>query len=194
MAKETEIEEKNLLTRNEFDMLADTYQIKPPQFFWQANTYFDTPALEIKEQGAALRVRTKSNNYELTLKQPASAGLLETNQTLTEVEAKRLMEQAELPEGEVKESLHPFIGDTSMLQKLGTLETYRAQTSHETGILFLDHSVYLDTEDFELEIEGSSEEEVRKWLTSILTDHDIPARPTPNKIKRFFTRKQELAR
>ncbi|RSL31045.1 CYTH domain-containing protein [Salibacterium salarium] len=193
MAQETEIEKKNLLTESEFHNLCKTLNIKMNDFFWQANTYFDTTNDDIKKQGAALRVRQKNDAYELTLKQPAEVGLLETNQNLTKEEAKLAFSTFTLPEGEVKHQLISSLAvDVHNLHLLGTLETNRVQTPFNEGLLFLDKSVYLDTEDFEIELEGPAENVVETWMDDLLKEHGIPVRETPNKIKRFFLRKQEL--
>ncbi|MGY4689542.1 CYTH domain-containing protein [Salibacterium sp. K-3] len=193
MSRETEIEKKNLLTEREFHQLCETFHVTNQQFERQANTYFDTPDGGIKKQGGALRVREKNNSMVLTLKQPALEGLLETNQSLSQEEAESVLTGRGLPEGEVKTTLTGSLNiDPNHLTRLGTLETLRAQLSYKTGILFFDHSTYLDTEDFEIEIEGPSEQEVETWLDEVLKKQNIPLRNTPNKIKRFFQRKQEL--
>ncbi|RSL31235.1 CYTH domain-containing protein [Salibacterium salarium] len=192
MAKETEIEKKNLLTESEFLHLSEVFQINKNDFFWQANSYFDTVNDDIKKQGAALRVRKKKDTYELTLKQPAKEGLLETNQKLSEEEANQALSSSLFPDGEVKDELHSSLDiDSNALRLLGTLETYRGKTPFKEGLLFLDQSVYLDTQDFEIEIEGPTETAVQTWMNDILNKHGIPVRQTPNKIERFFLRKQE---
>ncbi|SFP80105.1 CYTH domain-containing protein [Salibacterium halotolerans] len=193
MSRETEIEKKNLITKKEFEQLCRRFDIQEDQFTRQANTYFDTDDGAVRKEGAALRIREKNNDMVLTLKQPAPEGLLETNQPLSPQEAEDVITGRSFPEGEVKnaltESLHIH---PENLGRLGTLETLRTQFPYKTGILFLDHSTYLDTEDFEIEIEGSSEKEVEAWLDELLQEQNIPARSTPNKIKRFFLRKQEI--
>ncbi|MDQ0298838.1 uncharacterized protein YjbK [Salibacterium salarium] len=192
MAQETEIEKKNLLTESEFLHLSEVFQINKNDFFWQANSYFDTVNDDIKKQGAALRIRKKKDMYELTLKQPAKEGLLETNQNLSEEEANQALSSSFFPDGEVKDELQSSLNiDSDALRLLGTLETYRGKTPFKEGLLFLDQSVYLDTQDFEIEIEGPTETAVQIWMNDLLNKHGIPVRQTPNKIERFFLRKQE---
>lgn len=190
MAQEKEIEKKNLLTAEEFKQLCQTFQIHPEDFYWQANTYFDTPDFQLKAKRSALRIRKKEGQYELTLKQPAKECLIETNQQLDVSEADYIITTGRLPEGEVKSALTIHIGDEK-ITALGTLQTKRAETPYKTGTLFLDHSLYLNTEDYEIEIEGERMATVHDMLDEILQTHNIPYRSTPNKIQRFFTKKQQ---
>ncbi|SDH71997.1 Uncharacterized protein YjbK [Alteribacillus persepolensis] len=187
------MEKKNLLTKTEFDALCDAFHIKENDFFWQANTYFDTKDFALKQKGAALRIREKNGQYELTLKQPASKGLLETNQALSKETAESALTASRFPDGEVKTqlktSLHLSIEEVT---PLGTLKTKRTQHPYRQGLLFLDHSTYLDVEDYEVEMEGPSLEQVNNWLEELLSQFHIPTRTTPNKIKRFFTRQEEI--
>ncbi|SDI27013.1 CYTH domain-containing protein [Alteribacillus bidgolensis] len=193
MAQENEIEKKNLLTESEFQTLCKAFNVTDEDFFWQANTYFDTNNYELKNKGAALRIREKNSQFELTLKQPAEEGLLETNQPLTKKEAEEAFTFGRLPAGEVKSQLETtLLISLDDVKPLGTLKTRRTHVRYQAGMLFLDHSVYLDTEDFEVEIEGTSLKEVGNWLEEVLTTYNIPYRTTPNKIKRFFTKKQEI--
>ncbi|MFD2705051.1 CYTH domain-containing protein [Salibacterium lacus] len=193
MSRETEIEKKNLLTKEEFKRLCRRFNVNEDQFTRQANTYFDTEQGAVRTEGAALRIREKNKDMVLTLKQPAEEGLLETNQTLSPDETEAVMAGRLFPEGEVKQALTESLHiDPEHIEQLGTLETMRTEFPFKTGILFLDHSTYLDVEDFEIEIEGPSEKEVEILLYDLLKEQNIPERRTPNKIKRFFQRKQEL--
>ncbi|SFE73805.1 CYTH domain-containing protein [Alteribacillus iranensis] len=192
MSQEKEIEIKNVLTLSEFVRLRDAFSLTGEDFHWQANTYFDTPRFDLRSNQSALRVRAKKGQYELTLKQPAEEGLLETNQSLTREEAERAISSGILPQGEVTHALSSFLSELTTLTSIGTLETRRASLPYQTGTLFLDHSVYLGTEDYEIELEGNRMKEVENWLEELMKQYGIPRRTTPNKIQRFFTRKQEI--
>ena len=80
MDQHIEIEYKNLLTKQDFERLVQFFKIESNQFFTQQNHYFDTTDFRLKKSGSALRIREKNETYELTLKQPAAEGKLETNQ------------------------------------------------------------------------------------------------------------------
>lgn len=193
MAKEKEMEVKNLLTKTEFQLLCENFGITEDQFTWQTNIYYDTPEFSIRKKQASLRTREKNDSFELTLKQKADIGKWETNQTISRADVERLKEWNELPEGEVKSQLIQLFSKLpSPIESFGSLQTKRAEIPYQTGTLFLDHSVYLDKEDFEIEIEGESMEEVESLLHALLSQYDIPKRKTKSKIKRFFTRLQEL--
>ncbi|RKD75579.1 uncharacterized protein YjbK [Sinobaca qinghaiensis] len=192
MAQEYEIEKKNLLTKKEFETLREYLKLEEKDFSSQSNTYFDTGEFSLKQAGAALRVREKGSSAELTLKQKNKnvPGLLETNQNLTDKEKEDILNHTVFPQGEVTEQLMASLQISSEdLQALGTLYTKRASINWHEGEVFLDHSQYLDTEDFEVEIESASEEAVNKLMNKLLTPFSIPVRQAPNKIARFFNRK-----
>ncbi|WP_088066555.1 CYTH domain-containing protein [Gottfriedia luciferensis] len=191
MAKEIEIEFKNLLTKEEFDKLKTSFQINDSQFRSQTNFYFETPDFTIKKFGGALRIRQKSQtSFTLTLKIKQSIGHLEINQKISEAEAKNMLATSILPEGEVKEYIienHLNLDDLSLI---GELTTNRVEFPYENGLLVLDHSTYLNHEDYELEYEVSDEIVGKQKFITLLENHHIPQRETLNKIKRFFNVKQ----
>ncbi|WP_240374881.1 CYTH domain-containing protein [Bacillus piscicola] len=190
MAQEKEFEKKNLLTSIEFNRLTQAFQFQDEDFTLQVNTYFDTADFLLKEQRAALRIREKNGHFTLTLKQPAASGLLETHQTLTSAEAKYAFETGRLPAGETVSQIQSMSKiNMEDLKKLGSLQTKRAQVPFRNGTLFLDHSIYLDTEDYEVEFEASSIESAAAGLSQLLKKYRIESRPTPNKMERFFHRK-----
>ncbi|WP_144474573.1 CYTH domain-containing protein [Cytobacillus oceanisediminis] len=194
MSQNIEIEFKNMLTEKEFHYLSSYFKLEPEQFKKQINHYFDTPSFTLKDKGSALRIREKGNEFELTLKQPAKQGLLETNQILTEGQANEALKTGKLPDGEVKDAVSDLISNMNELQYFGSLTTVRAEVEYKEGILVLDHSYYLNTEDFELEYEVTDESEGFLNFSNLLTELKIPVRQTDNKIKRFYAKKYNLLR
>lgn len=186
MSQHIEIEFKNLLTYEEFNELKQYFHIKNTDFIHQVNHYFDTSRFDLKENGAALRIREKSGSYELTLKQPAAEGLLETNQAIEETEADKMLSTGEIPEGIIKTVLKEISINLSGLQYLGALTTARAELEYKGGLLVLDHSSYLNTEDFELEYEVTDLKQGQVTFSELLNERNIPLRAAENKIKRFF--------
>ncbi len=186
MAKELEIEFKNLLTEEEFSALQHHFKIASSSFQSQDNHYFDTSDFALKENGVALRIRHKNNQYTLTLKAPVEKGILETNQPITEIEAQRFLHSSEFPVGEVFDEFTAMNLPTKSLQHFGTLSTDRAETEFENGLLVFDRSSYLNKVDFELEYEVSDYEKGKELFHSLLTEMEIPLRKTENKIKRFY--------
>lgn len=192
MAKEIEIEFKNLLTKEEFENLKHYFQIGESNFQSQTNYYFETPTFMLKNHGGALRIRQKSQAYVLTLKLRQSVGHLEVHQKLSEADAKKILETCELPAGEVKSYLLDENIEIKDLALLGELTTNRAEFSYENGLLVLDHSTYFNQEDYELEYEVTDEISGKKHFTNLLKELAIPERETLNKIKRFFIEKERF--
>ena len=158
----------------------------------QINHYFDTPSFSLKENGSALRIREKGNEFEMTLKQPAVQGLLETNQLLSGDQAKKILKSGKILEGQVKDAISKMIQDVDSLLYFGSLTTERAEFDYKEGLLVLDHSYYLNTEDFELEYEVTDEAEGFEIFSALLEELKIPVRMTDNKIKRFYSKKYNL--
>ncbi|MGB8002537.1 MAG: CYTH domain-containing protein, partial [Anaerobacillus sp.] len=168
MSQEVEIEFKNMLTGEEYETLLAAYKINEKEIKTQTNDYFDTKEFHIREKGAALRVRSKNGNLVLTLKEPATEGLLETHQTISNETFRSIQSSGVLPAGEVREQLKR-LGVQSLLVHLGNLTTHRAELQLTTGLLVLDHSEYLDQEDYEMEFEVSDFEKGKRDFESVLT-------------------------
>lgn len=191
MSQNIEIEFKNMLTNEEFLLLIKHFNIDQSKFKKQVNHYFDTPSFSLKVHGSALRIREKGTQFEMTLKQPAEQGLLETNQFLDREQAEYILNTGKILDGEVKDAITNMIDDAESLQYFGSLTTVRAEFGYKGGLLVLDHSYYLNTEDYELEYEVTDETEGFKIFSELLDKLNIPVRTTDNKIKRFYNRKQE---
>ncbi|MFE8700398.1 CYTH domain-containing protein [Cytobacillus sp. FJAT-54145] len=186
MSQNIEIEFKNLLTQEEFTKLKSFFQIEDSMFVKQINHYFDTPTFSLKELGCALRIREKNSTYEMTLKQPALEGLLETNQTLTSTEADVMLKTGLIPDGAVKDQLDRLNIALQEIVYFGSLSTERAETEYLNGLIVLDYSSYLNHHDYELEYEVNHFETGEKHFLELLHTLDIPVRKTDNKIRRFY--------
>lgn len=194
MNQEVEIELKNLLTKEEFQDLMNYFSIPETSFTTQTNYYFDTDADTLKKNGSALRIRKKQNTYTLTLKQPHGEDLMEFSDTLTEDEARHMIEGTKTPESEVLRHIEKtFEIQPSSLHCSGSLMTSRHERPYESGLLVLDHSKYLSVEDFEVEFEVPNRKQGEKEFKELLQKFQIPLRETPNKIKRFFDHKESLS-
>ena len=78
MATNNEIEFKQLLSKDHYQAIYDTYFLDTKPFS-QTNYYIDTPNFDLKSHHSALRIRIKDDTYEMTLKVPAEIGLMEYN-------------------------------------------------------------------------------------------------------------------
>ncbi|TLS37795.1 CYTH domain-containing protein [Pseudalkalibacillus caeni] len=192
MGQELEIEFKNLLTREEYKKLLLSYSVTDNEIIEQHNLYFDTPDFLLKAAGSALRVRVKNEKNTLTLKQPHKEALLETHQNITDDELENIKNGKTFPTGEVYKALKALSVDPNRVTFLGTLTTFRFEKQLSNGLLVLDRSCYLGTEDYELEFEVTDLEAGKTAFYYFLKQNQIPERKTPNKIRRFFDYKQKL--
>jgi len=191
MKQEVEIEFKNLLTEDEFLRIKQALHIDDDAFSYQENHYFDTPTFSLKEKGAALRIRVKQHTYTLTLKQTIEEGLLETHEALTAEEAETLLKGTSAFPSKMASLLQSLGVAAHTIRYFGTLATYRAEFPYEGGLLVLDHSCYLQTEDYEVEYEATDRVHGKAIFEQLLTTMNVPIRPTKNKIKRFYEKKYE---
>lgn len=189
MSQEIEIEFKNMLTKTEFNQLKKEFQLTDSAFITQHNDYFDTVDFSLKSKNAGLRIREKQGHFVFTLKEPHEVGRLETHQSLTEDEVTTFMKHRILKDGDVHSRLLHFNVNPKELCHLGRLTTKRAELKNKDSILVLDHSLYFDQEDFELEWEFTDYENGEQQFEALLKTYQIPKRTTQNKIKRFFTYK-----
>jgi uncharacterized protein YjbK len=191
LTQSLEIEFKNLLTELEYEKIKSYFNLNDLMFFQQENHYFDTTTFTLKHNQSALRIRKKADYFELTLKQPVPEGLLETNQVLTELEAKVALEQNVLPKGQITDLLTKMHIDPDQIHFFGTLTTIRAEWEYNDGLLVLDFSSYLNTSDYELEYEVSNSEVGHRTFIELLSTLEIPIRKTDNKIMRFYLQKYQ---
>jgi uncharacterized protein YjbK len=191
MSQHIEIEFKNMLLQAEYEKLLIEFNIDEKQIFTQENYYFDTVDFALKEKGCALRIRKKQDSYELTLKQPAPLGLLETTQLLSEDETAPATENGKLPNGIIQRLIEKEDISFSKIKYFGSLVTRRFEFEYKKGLLVLDHSSYLNKQDFELEYEVENFHEVQQSFRELLTQFIIPERKTENKIRRFYNQKNQ---
>jgi uncharacterized protein YjbK len=188
MKQEIEIEFKNLLTKEEYDQLIAYFQLKETESILQTNYYFETDSFHLKELGSALRIREKNNQIIFTLKTPADIGLLETSEVISkEMFQSCINGKVQIPKNIELQltKMHIPIKD---LKFVGQLQTYRLKKHYQECLIVLDHSLYLQTEDFELELETMDFEHGQRVFLQLLAENNIPKRKTKNKIQRLFDR------
>ena len=183
MLSEKEIEFKNLLTKEEFDLLVAYFNLKPSDFTLQTNYYFDTADHYFKKQKIGFRLRVLPDSNELTLKIPLKPHVMEEKtELITNEERDAIIQHLNFP------SL-PFLEkwpDRGSLKCIGSMETLRTKIELENGNLFLDHSFYSQMEDFEVEYESTDVENGKKFFLHFLKKHNIPIRHTDKKIARLM--------
>lgn len=189
MSQNIEIEFKNMLTKAEYERILLSFNIGEKHIFTQENLYFDTPDFALKKADSALRIRKKGTDYVMTLKQPREIGLLETNQKLTYEETTAAINDGRLPGGQIKQLIQENNIPFAKIEYFGSLITNRAEISYENGLLVLDHSIYLEHEDYEMEYEVEDYQEGLKNFHALLNRFKIPERQTENKVRRFYHQK-----
>ncbi|WP_162920133.1 CYTH domain-containing protein [Paenisporosarcina cavernae] len=190
MGNETEIEFKNLLTIEEYKRALAFIGKSTSDAIKQVNTYFDHPTVPLKQKKQAFRLRQKADHCELTFKEAISTTVSnETNVTISENEASIILSQGYVNTRDYPEFLHL----PERLDCVGSLETHRLEVEFHGGLLVLDHSIYGQTEDFEVEYETTNELEGQVIFDSFLQDVNIPARPTDKKIARFYNEMKRMA-
>ena len=191
MSQQIEIERKTMLTEAEFELLLKKLPFESAPII-QTNYYFETEDLALKRNLSALRIRQKNNSYTLTLKEPHEEGVLETNEPLTEVEAKKWLQNKPIPTGKIANQLEALSICLEDLRYIGSLKTERYTYSKDDIHFMLDKSFYLQTIDYELEIEATSLRQAEEEMCQILLDYDIEERTALPKIARFFHKADEL--
>ena len=186
MPQEIEIEFKNLLTEAECNNLDKAFNMKNVPEIQQVNHYFETKDFQLKQHGAALRIREKNGKYQSTLKQPQGEGLLETHDFLTEQEANSWLQGYITLGPEISKQLQELGISPADLTYGGSLETIRREQSYNDTIIVLDISKYSDITDYELELEAQSYAHGEHVFSTILTENGIVKRKTPNNIQRFY--------
>jgi|SRR5690625_3163779 len=185
MSQEIEIEFKNLLTKDEFDLLLNQLPF-PAASDLQINYYFETKDFLLRQNKAALRIREKNNTYTLTLKQPHPAGLLETHDPLTKEEATSWITGKIIPQAETSNQLKQLGIPQEELLCFGQLVTKRKEIQFKNTIVVLDESTYNNHLDYELEVEAPYYQVGLQVFNNLLATYQIEKKHTPNKIERFF--------
>ncbi len=191
LSQHLEIEFKNLLTKQEYNQLIEFFKVDKINIKKQINHYFDTASFLLKNAQSALRIREKGDYFEMTLKQPAQIGLLETNQILQKQEATKLLDHHKFPEGPIKDKLLSIKVPLESLEYFGSLTTNRVEFDYKDGLLVLDHSYYLNAEDFEIEYEVTDPDVGELAFNELLSTISIPKRKTENKVQRFYNQKYQ---
>ncbi|WP_167629596.1 CYTH domain-containing protein [Listeria valentina] len=184
--QELEIEFRNMLTEQEYQYLIDLFHLKEEDFFEQTNYYLDTRVFALKNKQSALRIRKRSDQFELTLKTPEGKGLLETTQILGSDQAEAILNGSNIPTGSVRDSLEKLGVDYNELEMFGALTTIRAEKDYQDGLLVFDKNLYGGITDFDLEYEVKNYEEGEKVFYKLLEKHEIHQEEAPNKIERFY--------
>ena len=171
MSKHREIEAKTLLSKEVYQKITNSFQVK--NNFIQENYYFDTPKDFLKKHNISLRIRIYADHAEQTMKVPDPNPVqknfhevIEINDNLTREKAKELIEQKHVIfQGNIGEYITNHF--TSEQNKLSIFTWSKTRSilmnGPENCELTLDAKSYPDSyKDYELEIENTNPTLIQK--------------------------------
>ncbi len=182
-----EKEFKNLIYVNEYVKTLSYLKLKPLFGVMQCNSFFDNEQLSLHKKNATLRIRFSNGVRELTLKEDADDGRLETNYSpLSDKQFADLIIEGIIPKSDILTRLqHSGVKGPYWYQ--GEMITNRIEISYKGCKLAIDHAKYLGTEDYEIEVEKDNEKvNHKKVAKNLLENLGIPVRKVKGKRKRFF--------
>lgn len=182
MQRSLEVEFKSLLTKEEYERLADMF--KGSRSDVQTNHYFDTPRFSLKALDSSLRVRER-DSLELTLKKKKGYAMQEYTLPITEEMFEEIKQTGVIPDSELKNELAPLIGEQKLNNFL-SLSTLRMMTQYKKGVLFLDKSTFCGVTDYELEYEAKNYIEGKKEFIELITELQIQYKKSEKKVLRAF--------
>lgn len=184
MQKQIEIEYKILLTKDIFQHILSDYQPFIEKDYIQINDYFTHPLLQ--ERKYMLRIRSKDQSYEMTLKIPHHQHRLEYNINLSQAE-KDCFYQGHDIHNEITYILKQNGICISDLKQQFSLTTHRYDIILPEGVLSLDENHYCHCHDYELEFEVHEEKSgYQKFLDIIKPYHLHYTKNCDSKIKRVL--------
>ena len=188
---EIEKEFKNLLTKAQYEAIADDYQSVFTKDVTQTNSYYDYEGL-LQQHKMALRIRIVEGKEtgEITLKIPQSSlEVLEYTEVLPVdiLNAYNHDKQFTLPTS-LQEALENKGVTLQTVNQTALLTTHRLEGAlSENEWLVLDESHYNGKIDFEMEMEVRSLELGEPVFLGILEKYKIERRQAESKIKRALS-------
>ena len=182
--REIEIEFKNLLTKNQYDILYEKYNLSISEEIINKNFYYDDADESFKNIGAALRIRHTNKKTEMTLKIKGETQNVEINVPLDERYPKEPTVLSILPNEIISEleRMNVKIKTPMLIQKI---ETLRHEVTLEDGLLVLDKTTFInEIVDYELEFETKDYESGLAVFEKLLEENNIDKNPAKPKIAR----------
>ena len=192
MPQEIEIEFKNMLTKEQYESLLQYFHIQPEHISYQVNHYFDTEQWHLKQLMSGLRIRQIGDHFECTIKEKTTYNAhLETTDVITQELAEQLLNGAPFQTESVGKRLEALHIPIDQLKLFGSLATNRVELTYKGGILVLDHSTYMNQQDYEVEYEAVDETTGHMIFDEFLAAHQIKKNHAPKKIARFMNALQQ---
>ena len=152
-----EYETRLMLTEEQYFFIVTYYMnIEPNKHFLQnANHYYDTDDLFLRDQHMTLRVRIINDvKSELTLKIKGDNGDEEITDGLAPKEQELLLEQNIFPYGQVRNRLMLLPYSLDKYHRIASLYNRRLEIEYEDHTLVIDKNTYGDIVDYNLEVES----------------------------------------
>lgn len=187
MAQQFEIEFKNFLTKQQYELLLQKFQVPREAIHRQTNHYFDTSDNLLRDLKSGLRIRQIDSYFECTLKEKSAEHThLETTDEITAEQAEAMLQGKGFFATEVAKrlALHNVPVDT--LAVFGSLTTDRVEIPYKEGLLVFDHSYYLQCDDYEVEYESNDVKKGSIIFDKFLHQYGIEKQTTDKKIARFM--------
>jgi len=148
---------------------------------------FRKKAKDYKMNHLEIEYKTLLDKEEYQSKVPEAVGHFEYNQDLSPEETEAILQHQQFPDGEIKNLLISKEIPVEQLAVWGSLTTERFEKETAAVLVALDHSLYLDTEDYELEIEVETAEQEENFH-QFIKEHGIVYKAAKNKIARLAER------
>jgi uncharacterized protein YjbK len=174
-----EHEAKALINETEFINLMN--KLNPNLKASQVNYYFETRDQYFKNNRSALRVRVIDKNYQLTLKINNGDHNIEHNFDIDYLIFDKMINQGQLPH-----EILTILNLNLVLFQVFVIETNRYVYPYQNHMIELDHSKFLNTIDFELEVEAESLSIANDILNAFCNEHNLNPLPSRAKIARYF--------
>ncbi|MFV0289212.1 MAG: DUF4093 domain-containing protein [Mycoplasmatales bacterium] len=142
--------------------------------------YYDNEKRSIKKLNAVLRIREQKEHITLTFKQKDSLNqALEKNITLSKIEQEKFLEN-------YPNLITRFELKVNNLQEIATYKVKRKSLIYKTFRIDLDHCLFNNGQDYEIEIEDSSLEQAQLKIEILKKVFKLKLKPSKPKIARFF--------
>ena len=173
ISKEKEYETKVLISKTVFNQLLRNYNLRILDNKLIKNNYFDTNNFDVFNNNAVFRVREGRDKITITFKRAINRNeLLEYNQNISD----KRFENIKLNNFS-KSKFKKILAENGILQEnigyLGSLITHRWEFKYKDAKIFIDHSVYNDMEDYEIECEASSSKQAEKIIIAFCKENNI---------------------
>lgn len=167
--------------------------------FTQRNYYFDTLSSNLLKNGTTLRVRVKDDGLVLTLKAPINSidsTVMVSKESSVQVTFEQFREWCIFTRdlNSLKEFVNQITNMHNLLDEdlvlLGSMLTNRTEINYNNFIISLDHNMYNEQIDYELEVEFKNEkpdEKVIKEAVELISSLGIDTtKVAVSKFKRFY--------